>query len=264
MTNPTRVAREARLQWVPIKRMKVNPLAQRELNTARVDHLVASFDPEQIGTPTVNERADHFYIVDGQHRIEALRAIGWGDQSVQCWTYSGLTEEEEANKFLQLNDTLIVRALPKFRAAVTAGRPEECDIDRIVRAHGLCVTLDKVPGAIGAVATLRKVYSRSGARTLSRALLLARDAYGDAGFDAPVIDGLGLLCQRYNGDLNDGEAVTKLAAANGGVNGLLNKAEILRRATGNPKGHCVAAAAVEIINRGRGGKKLPPWWKADD
>jgi hypothetical protein len=46
----------------------------------------------------------------------------------------------------------------------------------------------------------------------------------------------------------------------GGVNGLLGRAEQIRRQTGNPKNHCVAAAAVEAINRGRGGKKLPSWW----
>lgn len=55
----------------------------------------------------------------------------------------------------------------------------------------------------------------------------------------------------------------KLAKAHGGVAGLTNKAEVLRRSTGNQKAHCVAAAAVEIINAGRGGHKLPAWWKAD-
>jgi hypothetical protein len=52
-----------------------------------------------------------------------------------------------------------------------------------------------------------------------------------------------------------------LSSAHGGVKGLLNAAENLRNMTGNPKAHCVAAAAVNIVNRGRGGKKLPDWWK---
>lgn len=29
------------------------------------------------------------------------------------------------------------------------------------------------------------------------------------------------------------------------------------------RGHCVAAAAVDVINSGRGGNKLPSWWKTD-
>lgn len=263
MTETTKLERAARLRWVPIGKMKVNDRAQRDMNPARVDHLAVNLDPELIGTPTVNERDGWFYIMDGQHRVEALRLLGWEpEQQVQCWTYVGLTEEQEAEKFLTLNDVLQVNALPKFRAAVTAGREVESDIDRIVRSLGLCVTRDKVPGAIGAVGTLQRVYGRSGPKVLSRTLRIARDAYGDAGLEAAVIDGIGALCERYNGELAEDTAVERLQTANGGVSGLLNKAETIRRQTGNAKGQCVAAAAVEIINRGRGGKKLPDWWKA--
>lgn len=256
-----RVERSARLRWVPIAKMKVNPLAQRDLNQARVDHLAANIDLEQLGTPTVSERDGHFYIMDGQHRVAALVQMGWGDQQIQCWTYTGLTEQEEAERFLKLNDVLAVEAMARFRAGVHAGRDMECDIDRIVRSQGLCVSKDGIPGAIRAVGTLRRVYSRSDGPTLGRTLRIVRDAYGDSGLEAPVIDGIGYLCSRYNGELDEAAAVAKLGGANGGVNGLLGAAEKLRRSTGNPKGQCVAAAAVEFINTGRGGKKLPSWWK---
>lgn len=259
--NGSKVEREARLRWVSIPKMRVSPLAQREINPARVDRIAADFDLEQIGTPTVNERDGHFYVIDGQHRIEALKEIGWGDQQVQCWAYSGLTEQEEAEKFLKLNDTLAVDAFAKFRVGVQAGRDVECDIDRIVRSQDLAVSRDRIPGAVRAVGTLRRIYSRGGPKVLRRTLAIVRDAYGDPGMEASVLDGIGLLCQRYNGELDDVQAVTRLSSAHGGVNGLLGKAEQLRRATGNAKAHCVAAAAVEIHNSGRGGKKLPSWWR---
>lgn len=262
-THKNRVEREARLRWVPLALTAVSPLAQREINQARVDHIVATFDLEQIGTPTVNKRDGVWYVIDGQHRIEALRAIGWGDQQVQCWAYEGLTEQEEAEKFLKLNDYLAVNALAKFRVAVQAGREVECDVDRIVRACGLVVTSDKVPGGIRAVGTLVRIYSRAGAAALRQTLHVVRDAYGDAGMEAAVIDGIGLFVQRYAAEMDVENVVTRLRGANGGVHGLLGKAENLRRATGNQKNHCVAAAAVEIVNQGRGGKKLPSWWRED-
>lgn len=262
MTNPTptKVEREARLRWVPIYKMKVSPIAQRDLNQARVDHLAANFDLEQIGTPTVNEREGWYYILDGQHRIEALKAIGYGDQSVQCWTYQDLSDQEMADKFDRLNDVLAVHAYDKFKVRVNAGRDIESDINRIVRAQNLVVSRDGIPGAISAVGTLRRVYTRAGGPTLGRSLRIIRDAYGDAGLEAPVIDGIGYLCQRYNGQLDDDTAIDRLAKANGGVNGLLGKAEVLRKKTGNAKGQCVAAAAVDILNAGKGGRKLPSWW----
>jgi hypothetical protein len=265
MTNDTgkRVQREARLEWVPIPDMRVSPLAQRDLNQARVDQLAADFDLEQLGTPTVNLRDGHWFIIDGQHRMEALKAIGYADQSVECWAYKGLSDVEEAEKFLKLNDTLTVAAFPKFKVAVQAGRAEECEIDRIVRSVQLRVSMDRSQGAISAVNTLRRVYRRGGPQCLARALVIIREAYGDPGLEAMVLDGIGLLIHRYGDAVNDERVIAALAGASGGVNALLGKAENLRRQTGNAKAHCVAAAAVELVNRGKGGRKLPSWWRTD-
>lgn len=267
-TNSTqpRVHREARLRWIPLAGMRVSPVAQRELNQNRVDRLVAKFDLEQMGNPTVSERAGGFWLIDGQHRIEALKFwLGeghWEDQHVQCWTYTGLSEEAEAEKFLKLNDYLAVDAYYKFRVGVAAGREAECEINRVVMANGCVVSRDEIPGAIRAVGTLRRVYDRSGSVILGRTIRIIRDAYGDSGLEAPVIDGIGHVCGRFNSELDEQTAVDRLKAAHGGANGLLGTAEKIRRQTGAPKGHSVAAAAVEIINRGKGGKKLPSWWKS--
>lgn len=266
---PKKVERQAHLRWIPLDKMRVNPLAQREINEARVDKLVAEMELEQLGYPTVNLRDGWYYIIDGQHRVEALKKwMGegeWEGQSIQCYCYDGdhgLNPQEEAEVFLKLNDTLTVSVLDKFTKGVEAGRAEECDIDRIVRAQGLRVSRDKLDGAIQAVGALGKVYRHSPA-ALGRALRIIRDAYGDAGLRAPFIEGLGLMCSRYNGELDDDQVVKRLSGVHGGCSGLMNMAESLRQKTGNPKGHCVAAAAVEIYNRGRGGKKLTPWWRAE-
>lgn len=259
----SRVEREARLRWIPIAQMKAPPLAQRELNKARVDYLAENLDLEQIGTPTVSERDGTFWIIDGNHRITALELIGWGDQKIQCWTYTDLTEAEEAEKFLKLNDVLAVSAFDRFTKGVNAGRTVEVDIDRIVRGQGLVVSRNRIPGSINAVGTLRRIYTRSGAKVLSRTLKIIRDAYGDPGLESSVLDGIAMLCDRYTTALDDTLVIARLSAAHGGVNGLLNKAEVLRQRTGNAKGQCVAAAAVEIYNVRRGGKKLPSWWQTD-
>jgi ParB-like nuclease domain len=260
-TIPGRIERAARLHWVPLDRMRVNPLAQRDLNAARVAKLAASFDPEQMGAPTVSHRGGWYYLIDGQHRVAALKQwlTDWEGQQLQCWCYEGLSETAEAELFLTLNDTLPVAAFSKFKVSVQAGRGAEADVDRIVRALGLRIA--RGSGGIRAVATLRRVYARGGAAVLSRALRIIRDAYGEAGLDGPVIDGISLLCQRYDGDLSEQRAVERLASAHGGVSGLISRAGQLRQSTGSAAAQCVAAAAVEVINRGSGGRKLPGWWR---
>lgn len=263
-SDSARVEREARLRWVPVAKMSYFDFAQREkTNWARVHEIAANFDLEQLGTPTVNERDGVFYLLDGAHRVEALKEIGYGDQQVQCWAYSGLSDAEMAEVFLKLNDTLAVSAMDKFRVGVNAGREEECDIDRIVRAQGLHVSRDRGEGAIRAVGTLRRIYRRGGPSVLARTLGIVRDAYGSAGFESVVVDGIGLLVQRYGTDLDVPTLVQRLSNTHGGVNGLLGRAAVLRKQTGTQVGHCVAAAAVDIMNAGRGGKKLPSWWRED-
>ena len=261
-----RAEREARLTWVPLGLMRVPQMAQREIKQGRVDHIAANMDLEQIGTPTVNKRGGHFYIIDGQHRVEAYKqwiGEGWEEQQLHCWTYTDLSEEEEAERFLKLNDTLSVQAFDKFRIGFNANRAEEVEISAIVQRAGLTISQSRAEGAIGAVGTLRRVYRRESGAVLLRALGIIRDAYGTPGLEAAVIDGIGLLCGRYNGELDTSHAVTRLSSAAGGLAGLMNRAYFQKNQTSAPLNQCVAAAAVELINRGKGGKKLPAWWKGD-
>jgi hypothetical protein len=257
------IRREARLQFVPLDRMRVNPLAQRDFKPAWAAHLAARFDLEEMGNPTVNHRDGWFNIVDGQHRVDALKQWldDWHGQEVECWTYEGLTDEQEAEKYLKLQDRLRSNAFDEFRIAVAAGRPDESEIERIIRDLGL--TVSRYKRGLSATATLKKVYARGGPDVLERTLRIIRDAYGDTGFDGAVIDGLGLFCQRYNGEAREDRVVQRLSTAHGGVSGLLTRSTQLRQTTGGTKPQCVAAAIVETVNRGQGGLKLPSWWKAD-
>lgn len=261
-----RAERAGKLTWVPLGLMRVPTMAQRELKQGRVDHIAANMDLEQIGTPTVNRRGGLYYILDGQHRVEAFKqwlGEGWEEQQLQCWAYNGLTEEEEAETFLKLNDTLAVQAFDKFRIGFNANRAEEVEISAIVQKAGLTISQSRAEGAIGAVGTLRRAYRRDGAAVLGRALGIIRDAYGSPGLEAPVIDGISLLCSRYNGELDTAQAVTRLSSVAGGLAGLMNRAYFAKNQTNAPLNQCVAAAAVDLINRGKGGKKLPSWWKSD-
>lgn len=261
-TESPRLKRAARLGWIPVAKMKVNPVCQREVRQHWVEKIAGAFDPEQFGTPTVNERDGWFYIVDGQHRIEAFkRWVGdWSAQSIQCWLYSDLTEAQEAELFLRLQETVSVSAFDKFRVGLQARRPEETNMDAIARLKGFRFAQTRDDRAIASVTTARKVFRR-GEGVFARTLSIIGDAFPGAPVEAVILDGVGLLCARYNGDLRDDVAIKRLAETRGGVNGVIGKAATFRKATGNSMAHCVAGAIVEIINRG-GGKKLPSWWKA--
>lgn len=254
-----------KIRKVPLGKLKPSSWVQREFKQHHADAILADFDLDQFGVPVVNHRDGEFYIIDGQHRVYCIKAFlgdGNDDQLIECRVFEGLTEQQEADMFDRLSTTLAQTAFQKFKNRVLARRDVELSIYRIVEKQGLHLSKDKIPGAIGAVGTLRSIYVRSDGETLARTLRLIRDAYGDPGFEALVMNGIAHLCQRYNGTLEEEVAVDKLGKAHGGVKGLLGRAEVLHKQTGNTKAQCVTAAAVDIINSRRGGKKLPSWWKS--
>lgn len=255
---PTRMERNGHLRWVAVADIHVNPRAQRDLRPGWAAQIAAEFDPDRFLPPLLSHRGNRYYVIDGQHRIEAIRLMGWEDQQVQCWVYDGLTESEEADLFLWHNNRKSVGAFDKFQTAVVAERDTETDINRVVLLQGLKVAHGS-PGSIAAVGALRKVHAH-GPDVLGRTLRIVRDAYGDDGFKGEVISGIGLMCARYNGELAEDAAVAKLSNARGGLGALMTKSHALRKQLGRPMPHCVAGAAVEIINSGKGGKKLPNWW----
>jgi len=256
------IQRKATLTRVRLGDMAVSALGQRKLRPSRVNYLIATLDLEKLGAFTVNWRDGKAYLVDGQHRQQALLGSDFDpDYTVDCWTYIGLTEQEEADMFLGFADVLTINGFEKFGIAVVAGYPVETDIAKIVDEAGLRITRDDLPGAVHAVGTLRRIYVRGGDTTLRRTLAVARDAFGDPGMEAVILDGLALLLGRYGDKVDDAVLVAKLANLGGGAKALSAKAEILRQRVGKPKGQCVAAVAVGLYNSGRVGPRVTPWWK---
>lgn len=260
-----RIKRQAQIRTIKLGDIRVSPAAQRELNQSRVNKILDSLDMERLGTITVSSRDGFYWLIDGQHRFNALKAY-WGDGyeewEIEAWCYFDLTEEQEAEKFLQHNEVLAVNAYDKFKVGVTAGRPVECDVDRIVRSLGLKVARTQGDGAISAVSALTQVYGKYGAVGLRDVLTTIRDAFGDRAFEAVMITGLAQFRGRYDGRLDPVRLVSKLNHTAGGVKGVLNKAAYIREQVGQPMPTCVAAAINQVYNQGaRGLSSLGSWWK---
>jgi hypothetical protein len=256
--------REAPLDWVSIETMVVPMTAQRAYRPAWAAKLANEFDPDKLGLFTVNVRDGQNRLIDGQHRKGMLEILGYTGEKVQSRVYRDLTDAQEADTFLRLNNRLTVNGFDRFRVSVTAGRTAESEVAAVVADVGLVVSEQKTAGAVGCIVTLVKVHRRGGAELLRRTLVIIRDAWGDVGLIAPVIDGVSAVLWRYGDRIRDDVLTTRLAGMRGGIGGMLSKAEVLVRATSKPRWQCVAAVCVDQLNEGRGGKKLPTWWKPSD
>lgn len=261
-----RITRQtSRVEYVPLDKMRVRQgVSQREFREAWADHIFKNFSLEKMRMPVVNKVGEWYWIMDGQHTSHALkRWIGdWNGQQIECQVFRNLSEQQEADLFLSLNDTKNVGAYDKYISALTAGHSDETNTDAIVRLKGLKIGRNRAEGSISCVTTLLKVY-RLGADCLARDLEIVSKAFGDAGLEADVIGGIGLMVSRYDGRIDDKRAVRTLGAMRGSVSGLRARAATLHEQFAKPLSVCIAAAAVEAYNREKGRKKLESWWKTD-
>lgn len=260
--------RPSKIRPVPIAQMRVPPalVTQREFRQSHGDHLAAELDLNKIGYPVINHRDGIFWVLDGQHRIYALKQNGFEKDVLDCEVYESLTDSEMAEIFLGRDDRRAIPLYDKFHVACTAGRRRENDIRRAVEGNGLRIGRTKEENTIGALGACGKVYDRSGDVVLGQVVRTIKKAFtGDpAAFVPEMIVGIGLVFNRYNGRTNEHDLAARLAASSRGVRGIIQRAESQRERTGNQKALCVAATVVDIYNKQLGtrdAKRLPPWWK---
>lgn len=247
-------------EWLWISELEVNLRAQREYKPAQAERYAANFDFDALGLVIVNKRDDHYYLVDGQHRIGALRLIGYGgDQKVECQLYKDLTEGEEAEIFLLHDDRRAVTAFDRFRIGTTAGRAVPRAITKVLDDNGLMLSTSPGGNRIACVAALTNAYERLG-NSFGRMIGMLNQGFPDdeVRFRSELVRGVTSFAQHYDSEL-DNVTIRRLAGIRAGASGLLRRAEALRLKTGMRVADCVAVAIVDVHNSGRG-QRLKGWF----
>lgn len=252
----------AKLEPVNIRAMRVSEIAQRELSEAWVDEILSDWHAEQVGYLDVSFRDGVYWIVDGQHRHAALMRKYPNEEGVRVMArvYRGLTETEEAELFLKLNNQLKISAMDKFDKSVVAGRTAEVEVNEIVKAAGMQVAQGTKSGHLQAVGTLVHIYQDHGSVVLKDTLNVLVNSFGDTGIFAGLLRGMSSFLARYP-EADQVRLIEKLSSLRGGMNALRTRSELLHKQTGRPKQQCVSAVIVDVYNAGKGGKKLPAWFK---
>lgn len=253
---------------IPLGELRVDPAAQRQLVPSHVARIAADFDPSLVGVIYVSKRKDGYYIVDGQHRVAAMRAAGYDKTAlVEAIVFQEIDRAAEAVRFNGLNTTKQVQAIDRFRVRVTAGDPVAVAIDGILSNAGLRVSGNPSPGAFAAVLAAEKVYTgavvksaeptpwafEETIKTLREAWGVERDAYG-----ASIIEGLGAFLIRYK-DADRQKLARCLAKLDGGALRLIHRSKIRREVSGGTLWRSVAMTIVDVYNSGRRTTALPPW-----
>lgn len=189
-------------EWIEADRLEWDPAYQYFVLTSVVNRIATEFDPFLLDDLLVNRRDDgRMMVMDGKHRVLAVRKMGWGDQKMPCAVYDKLPIELEAKRFNVQIARRRLKPQEEFRAALLAGDPEAHEIEALVHKHGYVLNLsdsDLSGGKIVAVAALRKILRKRRRGILDIVLALAHEGFGtDHGPRHLLLDGLAVFVSRF-------------------------------------------------------------------
>lgn len=153
-------AHEYTIEELKVGRLDIDMAVQRgKLRENVVRSIVRDFNPLALGIGTVSYRGGDFYVVlDGAHRVEALRRLTDNEGTFRCRVLVDLSLEEEADIFLQLNSGTQPTPYEKYRVGVTASHDDLIEINKVVHAYGLSVGSVPARGTINAIGQLYRVH----------------------------------------------------------------------------------------------------------
>ncbi len=234
---------------------------QRPVNPKEVDRLIREWDERLLDPVTVSFRDGKFYVVDGQHRISAMRKMNGGSGvMVNCKVYNGLTYEQEAALCYRLDKAKKRLSLSQSTNALAESGtdPETSEIRQLVENCGFVWALGKSKGKTGEIVTTRALvnaYRLLGGAAFTRMLQVLWDTWeGDPrSLTASMLSGIALFIKTYETEMNDRIFVKRLSQA--------DPDEINRRGRAdfstNNTALRFARVNLEKYNGQRGGKKLP-------
>ena len=191
---------ELELKKIPLSNIKFAEY-QREIKPSKINKIVKNFVPDIMGVGLVSFRGGEFWGIDAQHRIEALKKLGYTE--ILCQVLTGLTYEQECYRFVLLNTG---------RTQLTAnqifhGRVEEKDqdaLDLVAMFKKYRFDYNKNNGIkddnlIGAVSKFVKIQKNFGISRVEQILRILRNAwYGEKySLSSAIISGLSTFLSEH-------------------------------------------------------------------
>jgi len=237
-------------------------LYQRPVLERVVDKLVREWDPRLLTPLVVSYRDGRYNLVDGQHRVCAMRKKNNGkDAMALCRVYRGMTYEQEAELYYKLDKAKgHLRLAHATKALVESGSDAEViEIKRLLEGAGFVWALDrptKEPFEIEATRAVINAYRLLGGAAFSRMLELLAKAWRGTptSLNASILSGMALFLKTYETELDDNIFIKRMSA--------VEPEEIIRRGKMDFSTNKAALRYARVIwdkynSQQRGGRKLP-------
>lgn len=204
-------------EMVPTDKLMIDPNYQRNLDRTRVTTIAHNWDQGKAGVLVVNQRANgNFYVIDGQHRHAAIQRIDNTPEYIFAEVFRGLTPEQEARKFYELDTQRSnLTSGQGFNALANANDPQALEIISVAEALGLTVDYNRgaVPNNLRAYKTLTDIHRRRGALGLTRILKIVSKAWpGNKNMaSSQMLFGLEVFFEKYGEKVDEKHLIQVLA-----------------------------------------------------
>ena len=166
-----------KIEMIPVRDMRIDSSYQRAPDSKRVEKIAANWDDLKANLIHVSHREDgHYYVMDGNHtRLAYLKN---GGDKLPCRVHEGLTVDDEARLFYELN---LSQKKPSFGEILKAKAAAGCELEKTylqaLSDAGIDYTFTNSRGCkIKCHAALIHIYKTTTYETMLRALRVAKEA----------------------------------------------------------------------------------------
>lgn len=187
---------------------------QRNPIGKKVNKIAKNFDPDLLGVIICSMRESGVLaVIDGSHRVHALRQKQMNDAVLNALVYFDLKIEDEAKIFSLLNqEHTKPNPAEIFKAGIVAGDEETIIINRIFTNLGLNIGVGPGENKVRAISTVKRVYRNAGEKVLQDTLYTIKSAYGDSSSTMRdvLISAVAIVYNRYGDNVEVSRMITTL------------------------------------------------------
>lgn len=240
------------------------------LDTSRVVQIVKNFNPDALDRISVSRRENGDQVIlDGWHRFEAVRRITEGKGFIPARVFEGLTLQEEARLFLQLNFKNPPKYFDAWKVRLVEGEPMVVSITETLKSFGWEIDMRAGNGKINGIRAIERIQRlsdelKSEPGLVHATILVITRAWGrqTAAGQGSMFEGLGRFLAEYGPRLDLARLIDKLKLYPGGPETFLRQARNLASIRQMRTPMAVADQLTELYNKDFkiGGRSALPVW----
>ncbi|WP_319414394.1 DUF6551 family protein [uncultured Cohaesibacter sp.] len=243
------------LEYVPVDMIETDHQYQREAIPSRIRKILRDFDWRYFQPVTLTYHPDRgkYTVLDGQHRVEAIRLHPY-IQRVPAAIIRAETLQQEADAFVKINtERSKVNTIDRYHAGLTAEDPNALMVKRVLDKANCAVVESQgqvKPRLTNAVTSVIRSCSSFGEDATSQACLAIADAWPQDGkaLKGTLIRGIARVF--YGNPECDIERIKRILREQD-IGSLATLAEAMRKITGGSADMAISKTIVETYNRGK-------------